>query len=409
MNNDRPLFILAGNGPYENRGCEAIVRGTVKILREYFQDPEFICLSFFQNTEQYRKQSENEFDSSITHIKTNRGKSFFYPEWWYDKIIQRISPGKIKYKTYSELLQHLNDSHAVLSVGGDNYSLDYGIPQLFTDLDDIVIERKLPLVIWGASVGPFDKNPSYQKFMSYHLQKITGIFARESVTIDYLKRIGIEKNVFAVADPAFLLDPQKPITSNLDLGINADAIGINLSPLMARYVTNGDPKTWIKKSAEIVSTIAKNTERQICLIPHVTSPHDNDFVFLEKVVKNFNKPIPDLVLIPPTYNAAETKWIIGQMRFFVGARTHATIAALSMEIPTLSLGYSIKAEGINRDLFGHTNYCIRSHEFNPGIFAKKVSEMAETDNSIRNEIRSRLPGIRVNAMNAGKYLNEICG
>lgn len=409
MNTDRPLFILAGNGPYENRGCEAIVRGTVKILRTFFQDPEFICLSFFQNTEQYRKQVENEFDSSISHIKTNRGNGFFHPNWWYDKINQMISPGKRKYKIYNELLQYLDDSHAVLSIGGDNYSLDYGIPQLFTDLDDIVIEKKKPLVIWGASVGPFDKIPSYQIFMRDHLQKITGIFARESITIDYLKKIGIEKNVFAVADPAFLLDPQKPATSNVALGFNDDAIGINLSPLMARYVTNGDTLKWIKKSAEIVSTIAKNTDRQICLIPHVTSPHDNDYVFLEKVVKNLDNPIPELVLIPPTYNAAETKWIIGQMKFFVGARTHATIAALSMEVPTLSLGYSVKAEGINRDLFGHTDYCIRSHEFNPGIIAKKVSLMAETDNSIRNEIRSRLPEIRINAMNAGKYLNEICG
>ena len=45
MDKDRPLFILAGNGPYENRGCEAIVRGTVKILRNYFQDPSFLCVS----------------------------------------------------------------------------------------------------------------------------------------------------------------------------------------------------------------------------------------------------------------------------------------------------------------------------------------------------------------------------
>ena len=49
MNEERPLFILAGNGPYTNRGCEAIVRGTVKILREYFSDPRFVCLSHSQS------------------------------------------------------------------------------------------------------------------------------------------------------------------------------------------------------------------------------------------------------------------------------------------------------------------------------------------------------------------------
>lgn len=37
---------------------------------------------------------------------------------------------------------------------------------------------------------------------------------------------------------------------------------------------------------------------------------------------------------------------------FIGARTHATIAAYSSCVPTLVVGYSIKARGIAKDLFG---------------------------------------------------------
>ena len=37
---------------------------------------------------------------------------------------------------------------------------------------------------------------------------------------------------------------------------------------------------------------------------------------------------------------------------FIGARTHATIAAYSSCVPTLVVGYSVKARGIARDLFG---------------------------------------------------------
>ena len=50
--------------------------------------------------------------------------------------------------------------------------------------------------------------------------------------------------------------------------------------------------------------------------------------------------------------AEELKWVISQCRFFVGARTHATIAAYSTCVPTLVVGYSIKSRGIARDLFG---------------------------------------------------------
>lgn len=48
----------------------------------------------------------------------------------------------------------------------------------------------------------------------------------------------------------------------------------------------------------------------------------------------------------------ELKGIIAQCRFFIGARTHATIAAYSSGIPTLVVGYSVKARGIAKDLFG---------------------------------------------------------
>jgi colanic acid/amylovoran biosynthesis protein len=51
MDEERPLFILAGNGPYTNRECEAIVRGPTKIFREHFKDPRFPCVTHIQSEE----------------------------------------------------------------------------------------------------------------------------------------------------------------------------------------------------------------------------------------------------------------------------------------------------------------------------------------------------------------------
>jgi len=41
--------------------------------------------------------------------------------------------------------------------------------------------------------------------------------ARESVTINYFKSIGVNENVYLVADPAFLMDPVKPEEIEEDL------------------------------------------------------------------------------------------------------------------------------------------------------------------------------------------------
>jgi len=48
----------------------------------------------------------------------------------------------------------------------------------------------------------------------------------------------------------------------------------------------------------------------------------------------------------------QLKYIISKCSTFVGCRTHSTIAAYSTCVPTLVVGYSTKAKGIAKDIFG---------------------------------------------------------
>jgi polysaccharide pyruvyl transferase WcaK-like protein len=415
MDEERPLFILAGNGPYTNRGCEAIVRGTTKILREHFKDPCFLCLTHIQSEEQFRRQCLEEVDPAITHLRSHRMnkkqalRNLWKPETWLYAYRSRFDPAALKYQVYREMLPHLDDATAVLSVGGDNYSLDYGVPKLFTDLDDIVLEKKKPLAIWGASVGPFSTMPDYERYMGRHLRGVPGIFARESVTIDYLKSIGVTENVYPVADPAFLMDPVKPEGIEDVLPIDEEAIGLNLSPLMAKYVTGGDLKAWASKAASIIEGVAKTTEMPVYLIPHVTNPTSNDHEFMQRALSLITDRNGNITLVSPEYNAAETKWIISQMALFAGARTHSTIAALSSGVPTLSFAYSIKAQGINRDIFGHTNYCMEPTDLDAEGVADQVTSMLDKSAAIRNDLAGRLPGVQRAALSAGTGLKHLIG
>lgn len=404
--NQKPTFILAGNGPYDNRGCEAIVRGTVKILRHYYKDPSFLCVSFFKNQEQFEKQSREEYDPAIIHKKTNTIHKRFSLKWGLQFAQKRITPKKDSYSVYKGLFPSIRETEAVLSVGGDNYSLDYGVPRRFTGLDDLVLKEKKPIIIWGASVGPFDRLPAYEKYMKKHLQNITGIFARESATIEYLENIGIKDNVYRVADPAFLMDATKPQFGK-ELKIEEDSIGINLSPLMAKYVSNGNTESWVKTASKIVENISKKTESNIYLIPHVTVPNSNDYLFLKEVLAGVKDSDKKIVLIPPIYNASETKWIISQMKLFAGSRTHSTIASLSSFVPTMSFAYSIKAKGINKDIFGHEDYCLDPKKLNPENVAKKVDVMLENQDEIRSNLKNSIPKIENKALLAGKILQKI--
>ena len=74
-------------------------------------------------------------------------------------------------------------------------------------------------------------------------------------------------------------------------------------------------------------------------------------IYLKKLYKEFCESYNDRIILVEDHRAEELKYIISKCRFFVGARTHATIAAYSSQVPTLVVGYSVKARGIAKDIF----------------------------------------------------------
>ena len=101
------------------------------------------------------------------------------------------------------------------------------------------------------------------------------------------------------------------------------------------------------------------------------------------------------------------KWIISRMDLFAGARTHSTIAALSSAVPTLSFAYSMKAKGINRDIFGHESYCLDPDQLKPEYVAKKIESMLADIDHIKDNLKVKIPIMQDRAINAGKYLQEV--
>lgn len=402
------LFILAGNGSYLNRGCEAIIRGTVKILRHHFEGSRFLAYSMFKDRKGLSKQQSLEEDLAISHDEIWGCRKRFDYAWFATNILRRTFPGALKHLFYRSMKPHIEQARAVLAVGGDNYSIDYhGRPIVCTALDNLVTSRGKPLIIWGASVGPFSKDPAYEKYMLRHLRKVH-IFARESLTRDYLNHHGLVENVHKVADPAFLLDPQEPDKARLDLPIDDGAIGINISPLLSKYNAAGNRDAWTAVSAKIVDAIIANTGRTIYLIPHVTGIAGNcDYSFLCNVARFLDQRKSQVFVIPDTLNAAESKWVISKMDLFAGARTHSTIASLSSGIPTLSFGYSIKSRGINQDIYGHTRNCIQANELTPDVVVGRVSEMLDNSDSIKEQLRGVIPRMEDYALGAGDILKKI--
>lgn len=411
-------IILTGNASYENKGCEAIIRGTVKIIDEALgSDTEYIAESWYHSEEVYKMQKASEIDKRIRHerIQSPGKRSLtekFYPRTILNKISYELKLYGCfedltrKKQAHSSILNDLKDCDVALCAGGDNYSLDYLLPSLFTHTDDVILSFKKPCIIWGASVGPFSSMPKYEKYMSRHLKNVTAIFAREDKTVEYLESIGVKNNVYRISDPAFVMDTVKPSDYDSLPNIN-DSTGINLSPLMAKYWTNSDLKKWTAFSVKLVDKIQKMTKRPVYLIPHVVhNTENNDYTFLKEIKDNLNNE--DVYLLKPDYTAEETKYIISNLCGFIGARTHATIAAFSTLVPTLSLAYSIKALGINKEVYGNLSYCLSKEKLNNvDEIANIFNGMLQDRKNIKQKMQDNMPEIKKNSYKAGLILKEI--
>lgn len=393
-------FLLVGNGPYLNRGCEAIVRGTVESLRREFGDDVAVTVASFGDPEVIAKQAATETDPYIKHIRLPIARRLSIP--WFIAHINRLFGTRIKpYGLYKCLDSDLKTADAVLEVGGDNYSLDYGLPEAFLNLDKYVQSFGVPVVIWGASVGPFDALPKYEKRMGKHLRSLGAIFARETATIDYLKKLSTG-NLHRVCDPAFLMKSKKP-----ELDIPSGYIGINFSQLVVKYMDKGIEE-WRKLCAEMVSSVIRATGRSVLLIPHVMSNEDSDWEFLQSVASQLPAEYAERVTcVPGTLSAEELKWVISRCTVFAGARTHSTIAALSTCTPTLSLAYSLKAVGLNKDIFNSLDYCINIKELTPESVSAKLKDMLDHEEEIRAHLNSVIPAMVEKSLQAGPLLRRV--
>ena len=396
-------FLLVGNAPYLNRGCEAIVRGTMKILRKSFGDDVLVTNASFGPRPVLEEQAKNEKDPAITNVHLDGETTRFSKRWLLQRLNQRL--GASIGMPYPILDTALNQSCAALEVGGDNYSLDYGEPWSFLELDWYLESRGIPVSIWGASVGPFSANPGFEYRAKKHFNSLDGIFVRETATQKYLSSIGVSKNVYLTSDPSFAMDAEMPSREELGFSLPQNAVGLNLSPLMAKYVTGGNKDRWIELSIQLVSKVRDALDMPVFLIPHVSAQTDqsSDYLFMQHVVER----VSDVFLTPDTLNAEKTKGLIAGCSLFCGARTHSTLAAISTCVPTLSLAYSIKARGLNQDVFDSQDFCVDPKVLTPEIVVEKLLQMKSNQNQIREQLQERVPILKAAAYQSGETLKQL--
>lgn len=328
------LFLYAHGGS-GNHGCEAIVRSTLGLFR--IEDGLQITL-ISEKPEEDRVYGIDQLCTIIPEqMQYPRCTPSFLSAYLQLKLGKDYVPlDKLNYK---KAFDHINKGDIALSIGGDNYC--YADVKRYIMMHDMLLERGAKTVLWGCSVEPpLLKDPA----IAQDIARYSLITARESISYEALRKVN--PNTILVMDPAFTLEC--PVVALPAGFLDGNMVGINLSPMVIEK--EAVPGLVLKNYQKVIDYILTETDMGVALIPHVAWEASDDRCPLQKLYQRYKHT--ERVLMIEDQDCMALKGIISRCRFFIGARTHATIAAYSTGVPTLVVGYSVKARGIARDLFG---------------------------------------------------------
>lgn len=401
------VYMHAGSG---NHGCEAIVNSLCHMIKEKVK-----LVSYFgEEDERYslKELCEIRGERRFENHKAAHVLYYGYRKLTGDK------ESFIRYR-YGDVFKK-EAAPLAISIGGDNYCYENMLGDLRL-ANSAFNRRGTRTALLGCSIEP---ELLKRKEISEDLRKYHTIIARESITYEALKEAfgktskeisektdkgmaeavsGGCPEVLCFPDPAFtLMAKELPLPEGFAFG---NTVGINVSPM----IQDNEKKSGVtmENYKELISFIIQNTDMQIALIPHVVWERNDDREPLHELYRAFADT--GRVVEIGDGGCEELKGFIGRCRFFVGARTHATIAAYSMGVPTLVAGYSVKARGIARDLFGtDENYVlpVQSLEKKDDL-TKGFQWLLSHEKEVREKLGEVMPGYKERALETGKEVDRL--
>lgn len=402
-------FVLHGILGAYNYGCEGIIRGTVKILRESLPDCEIAYLS-------QRPQEDGAILSDCPlEVLDYRPSAAPYPRRLLRGALRRAG---MPYRWVPwDSMDWLRPRDVLISIGGDIFTLGPGpypakadVPKL--DTPNRIVDAKCPFVLWGASVGPFEAWPESVPVFRRFLNRLALITAREPRTVRYLKRLGIEENVREVADPAYLMEPEIHEEDFPFSGQDKLTVGVNLSPLSAAFNrAEFQPEETRERQAVFLAALVERLDCRLMLIPHVIAPHepiDDDYAFLKDIHDRLAVMHPGhSAIAPANLGARRTKGLIARCDVLLAARMHCAVAGVSSGVPTLFVAYSAKALGMAELIYGHLDWSVEIRDLCHENTLAQIEKLVASRSEVSAALDEILPPLRQKSLLAGAYLREV--
>ena len=296
--------------------------------------------------------------------------------------------------------------------GGDSFSDIYGLSRLlYMALPQIlVLQLKKPLVLLPQTLGPF-KGLMAKAIGRYIMLHASMVYSRDPTSFEEAGQLlGYRRDKLRFShDMAFVLEPVRPDEGKLAGMPRADdaapLVGINVSGLLSiggytRDNMFGLKVDYARLLREAVDYFAGKHQANVLLVPHVFADHsESDVEACARLFRELSPRYPGrLYFLPGHFNQHEIKYVIGRCGFFVGARMHACIAALSQSVPAVCLAYSRKFIGVLESIGCKelvADLCASNNEEALACIHRAFTSRAR----IQETLRDRMPDVRERVLN----------
>lgn len=431
MNKKFPIICLLGASfSANNMGVNALASGTLKSFFKRYPDGNLFLVDYCKKKKIHDVKIGNAI-VPVELINIRFSKKFYLKNniamLLALSIVSRCVPfRKIKkfVITDNSWLSRIAEADIVGSIaGGDSFSDIYGfgrfiyvvLPQL------LALSLGKKLVLLPQTIGPF-KGAVSKIIAKSIINRAEVVYSRDRIGIrETMELIGSKGNVNKIKfcyDVGFVVDPVKQLrmdTQGLPIrGINNHpVVGFNVSGLlfMGGYTQNNMFNLRINYRQlvkDIIDYFIRKKGNAILLVPHVFGMEESkecDARACEIIYDELKQKYKKLLyIVRGNYDLGEIKYIIGQCNFFVGSRMHACIAALSQNIPAVSIAYSKKFYGVMHSI-GFESLVADPRKLDNEEIVKIIDEAYERCSELQEQLKVTIPKVKKTVL---EIFNEIC-
>jgi len=250
-----------------------------------------------------------------------------------------------------------------------------------------------PVIKYTSSLGPFNYkwNRIFAKVYLGHFTDL--ILARDDASCREVKQLGIKTPVFTVPDTAFLLPVYESRESQRYAALHRDSplIGLSVSFQARNRVSHS--VNYVAIMVDFVHYLIVKYGARVVVLPNELSKTTNDDCRIaEEICAKVNNDHCDM-LYTDNLLAQEIKGVIKQCEAIVASRYHTIVAALSLGIPTLAIGWHHKYAGVLR-LFNQERRLCNIEELKFEDLVDKFEALWNERDHVRKTITGFLPDVQ---------------